>query len=267
MISAGRGVGHGIAHPCGDAGDDLPVRLCLAGRRNGLSDPLDPSFRVGEGAVLFRKAGGGEDHVGQLRRFRQEDVLDDEKIEVLQGRLDMGEIGIGQHGVFTHDIEGLDLSLVGGVHDFHDGFPRFGRERRIPGLFEFRPRLVVGDRLVGGEDVGQRPHVAGALDVVLSAQRIDAAALDADLAAEHGQVGAGLDVVRAGDVLRHPHGVEDGGLVCLGIQAGGRLQILRGNAGDLLDVLGRVFLDGLLQGLEAFRPVFHIFLGVRSLRR
>ena len=157
--------------------------------------------------------------------------------------------------------------LWAAVHHLHDGFPRFGRECRIPGLFEFCPRLVVGHRLIGGEDIGQRPHVAGALDVVLSPERIDAAALDADLPAEHGEVGAGLDVVRPGDVLGHPHGVEDGGLVRLRIETGGLLQVFRGDAGDLFHLLGRVFLDRLLQGLETLRPVFHIFLGDRSLRR
>ena len=85
----------------------------------------------------------------------------------------------------------------------------------------------VGDRLIAGEDVGQAAHVAGALDVVLAAERVDAAAFNADVAAEHGQVGQGLDVVGAHGVLGDAHAVDDGGGLGLAVQAGRRRSIGR----------------------------------------
>ena len=68
---------------------------------------------------------------------------------------------------------------------------------------------VVRHLLVAGENVRQTAHVAGALHVVLAAQRVHAGARHADVAAEHGQVGERLDVVGAGGVLGDPHAIED----------------------------------------------------------
>ncbi len=104
------------------------------------------------------------------------------------------------------------------------------------------------------------------MHIVLAPQRIDAAALDAHIAAEHRQVRAGFHVVRSGNVLRHAHGVKNGGAVGPRVHPGGPAEVSRGNARDRFDVFGRVFRDDLLQGVESIRPVFHIFPGVKFLR-
>ena len=51
------------------------------------------------------------------------------------------------------------------------------------------------DVLETGQSVGNRPHVAAALHVVLAAQRIEAAAVAADMAGQQGQIDQGDDVV------------------------------------------------------------------------
>ena len=67
----------------------------------------------------------------------------------------------------------------------------------------------VGHLLVAAEDVGERPHVAPPLHVVLPPQGIHAGAGAPQIAGQHGQGGAAADVVDAVAVLGDPHGVDD----------------------------------------------------------
>ena len=82
---------------------------------------------------------------------------------------------------------------------------------RTPQAASNRARTCgVGDALVAGQQVGQRAHVRGALDVVLPAQRNDAAAAGgADGAREDGQVGQRADAVGAVGVLGDAEAVDD----------------------------------------------------------
>ena len=64
-------------------------------------------------------------------------------------------------------------------------------------------------RVVGGN----RTDIAGALDIVLAAHRIDAGALAADIAGHQRQVAQALHVVDAADVLGNAEGVVDRALV------------------------------------------------------
>ncbi len=99
-------------------------------------------------------------------------------------------LGVGQ--VLAEDVEGLDLAVEQAVHHLGDHQAGLvGQVVDAPGRFELGPRWP--DRSPSGsrEDIGQRPHVAGALHVVLSAQRVDAAAFEAHVAQEHLEIGAG----------------------------------------------------------------------------
>ena len=69
--------------------------------------------------------------------------------------------------------------------------------------------VVVGHVPVAGELVRERPHVAGALHVVLPAQRVHADALAADVAGDHGQVGHAHHHRRALAVLGDAEAVVD----------------------------------------------------------
>ena len=70
-------------------------------------------------------------------------------------------------------------------------------------------RRVVGDMAVAGELVRERAHVAGALHVVLAAQRVHADAVAADVAGGHGEVGHAHDHGRALAVLGDAEAVVD----------------------------------------------------------
>jgi hypothetical protein len=91
---------------------------------------------------------------------------------------------------------------------------------------------------VGGQLVRERAHIAGALHVVLAAQRVDAHALAPDVAGGHGQVGDGHHRGRALAVLGHAQAVVDSGIAAGGVKAGGSPQLLRRHAGFALQRLG-----------------------------
>ena len=108
---------HGVAHAGGEVGDDLPVGPGLARWLDGLADSLDAALGVGEGAVLLGETGPRQDEVGQGGRLGQEDVLDQEEVEALQGPADVADVRVGDHGVLAHDVEGPDLSAFGRLED------------------------------------------------------------------------------------------------------------------------------------------------------
>ena len=83
-------------------------------------------------------------------------------------------------------------------------------------------------------------HVAGALHVVLAAQRIHADAVAADIAGGHGEVGHAHHHRRTLAVLGDAEAVVDGGIRRSGIEAGGGAEFGGRHAGELLGGLGRI---------------------------
>ena len=73
--------------------------------------------------------------------------------------------------------------------------PRFGGTDDAPFGVELGAQRVVLDVLEPWQAVGERAHVAAALDVVLAAQRVDAAAVPPDMAGEQHKRDQGKDVV------------------------------------------------------------------------
>ncbi len=59
-----------------------------------------------------------------------------------------------------------------------------GRDLTAPGLFELPAQIIVFHVLKSGQTIGNRTHVSAALNVILSAKGIDAAAIAADMASE-----------------------------------------------------------------------------------
>ena len=97
-----------------------------------------------------------------------------------------------------------------GVEHLRDPQPALGPESRRPRQRRTGRDLGVGDLLVAGQDVGQRAHVGGALDVVLAAQRVDAAAVGrADAAGQDGEVAQRPHAVGAVGVLGDAEAVDD----------------------------------------------------------
>ena len=93
-------------------------------------------------------------------------------------------------------------------------------------------------------------HVAGALHIVLSTERIDTHAVAADVAGGHGEVRHAHDHGGALAVLGDAEAVVDGAIAARGIEPGRGADFGSGNAGHGFERFGRValFLD---EGLPA----------------
>ena len=81
-------------------------------------------------------------------------------------------------------VERLELAALHRVEHPRQVPAALRRDGHAPGLVELRPERVVLDVLEARQPVGQGAHVAAALDVVLAAQRVEAAAVPADVAGQ-----------------------------------------------------------------------------------
>ena len=104
--------------------------LRVAGRLDRLAPELHHAIGVGDGADLLGPRGGGQHDIGEIRRFREEDVLHDQVIERGERFARVIDIRIGHRGVFAHDVHAANLVLLRGVHDLDDGESRIRIERR-----------------------------------------------------------------------------------------------------------------------------------------
>ena len=103
------------------------------------------------------------------------------------------------------------------------------------------------------QPIRQGAHVAAALDVVLATERVDAAAVPADVAGQQDEVDQGEDVVDRVVVLGDAERPADHRLRRRRERVGQLADRVGGDAGLALGVLERVALDLGLVGLEAAR--------------
>ena len=90
-------------------------------------------------------------------------------IEVGEACAGMADVRVRHRRVLTHDVETLDIAVIGFVGDLDHGQTTFRIEFRAPEFFEFLLGFGIVDRLVVGVDDGDKARVRGALDVVLPA--------------------------------------------------------------------------------------------------
>ena len=107
---------------------------------------------------------------------------------------------------------------------------------------------------VSGEFVRERSHVAGALHVVLAAQRIHADAVLADVAGGHGEIGHAHHHRRSLAVLGDAESVINGSVAAGGVEASGGAQIGGRNPANGLGRFGRIALFG-----DEFAPLLESF--------
>ncbi|MNP17090.1 hypothetical protein D3C76_1095120 [compost metagenome] len=127
--------------------------------------------------------------MGELGGFVEENVLHHDTFHGRQRRGDVLGIGVALGDVFALAIQALEAAGQGRLEHVGNAQARVGLQGDVPGLFELRSYHLVGDVPVAGQLMGEGTHVAGALDVVLPAQRVHAHAFTADVAGGHGQVG------------------------------------------------------------------------------
>ena len=210
-----------------------------------LAAALHATVGVGVRALLLHVRAGGKDHVGELGRLGEEDVLHDEELERRKRLADLVDVGVRQEGVLAHHVHPADPAVEHRVHDLGDGQAPLRIQVAVPHRLEALARLGGIDRLVVGIEHRDQPRVGGALHVVLAAQRVKAGAGVADLAGDRAQGDQAAGVVGARRVLRDAHPpVHDR---ALGLAPEPRDLSDRGgvDATDLGDALGRIVLDQL----------------------
>ena len=123
-------------------------------------------------------------------------------------------------------------------------------------LVEFRSQLVVFDVLETGQPIGQRSHVAAALDVVLAAERVDAAPVATDMAGQQHEIDEGEDVVDGVMVLGDAESPADHRPWCRREGVGELADRVGGDAGLALGIVQGVALDlGLISVVAVGRPL------------
>src|SRR5512135_399473 len=100
----------------------------------------------------------------------------------------MGKLRIGDEGIFSHNIQCLDPAFMDRVGCFYKRQPWFVRQGNAPGFFELLLVLLDMHLLVSWIHVGKPAHIACALNIVLTPQRIDAAAGFTYLATQESEV-------------------------------------------------------------------------------
>src|SRR5262249_40093846 len=101
-----------------------------------------------------------------------------------------------------------------------------------------RPYARIGHVSITAELVREGAHVAGALHVVLAAQRVDAHALTTHVAGRHGEVRDRHDRSAALAVLGDAQTVVDGAVTAGRIEARGTAHLVGRNASDTFHRLG-----------------------------
>ncbi len=164
--------------------------------------------------VFSGQADGRQHHVGQPGGLGHEDVLHHQVLQAGQRVARVVQVRVAHGRVLAHDVHAADLVRVAVgrqrlVHDLDDGVAGLLVQRHAPEVLEPAVRLRVVHALVVGEHHRDQAGVAGALHVVLAAQRMQAAAGLADLAGDGGQRDQAARVVGAVHVLAHAHAPQD----------------------------------------------------------
>ncbi len=134
--------------------------------------------------------------------FVEQDVLDDEEVEAGEQLARVLDVGLGLRRVLADHVERAQLAALHALEHLRQ-VPAVARDDlAAPGGLEAGARLGVAlDVLEARQLVRDRAHVAAALHVVLAAQRVEARAPAADVAAEQGEVDQREHVVDADVVL------------------------------------------------------------------
>ena len=243
---------HRIAHPGGDFADDLPVGFQVPLRLHGFKEALEAAVRCGIHAFVLAPRCGRQDDVGRGGGFGHENVLDDNQFQIVERFADRREFGIGLQRILTHDVRCPHFTVRRAMRQLADAIAGMFRQAvDAPGFGELLAVLREFDVLVARIGIRQRAHIAGPLDVVLAAYRVDADARLAEVAGEDRQAGQRPDRLHALIELGDTHAPQDGGGFGAGVHPGAGADLLGANPGDRFHRLRRIAFNDFAILLEA----------------
>ena len=193
--------------------------------------------------------------MGVIRRLDEEEVLHDDEVHGREARRHMLGVGVGLENVLALHVETLEGAVDRRVEHVRDAQAGLGIELDPPFLLEGLARGLVRDVLIARQLMREGAHVAGALHIVLTAQRVHADAAPAEIAGRHREIGDAHDRRRALAVLGDAEAVVDRAVAARGVETRRGAQLRRRNAGVFLGRLGTVALLG-----DEGRPVLILVL-------
>ena len=150
-------------------------------------------------------------------------------------------VGIGLGDILALHIDALEAPRHGLVEHVGNAHAGLVIQRHAPEGFEQLARGLVRHMAIAGELVRKGAHVAGALHIILPAQRIHANALAAKIARRHRQIGHAHDHGGALAVFGDAKPVIDGAIAPGCEEPRGGAHIGGFHAGDRFNRFGRIF--------------------------
>src|ERR1051326_1966897 len=127
--------------------------------------------------------------------LRQEHILHHQKLEILKKASGMILIGFRLQWILSDHIERAEISPFHGLKHLRQVPASFRRNLTIPFFLKRFTEYRILNVLKTRQAIRQRTHIASALDVVLSSERIKAAAILTDVSREQREIDQCEDVV------------------------------------------------------------------------
>ena len=127
--------------------------------------------------------------MGVVGGFVQKQVVHDDAFHRGESGGHMRGVGVRLQDVFTLTIERLEHSIDRPVEHVGDAQARLRIDGDAPIRFEKRARGRIADMAIAGQFVWKAAHVTGALNIVLTAQRVHPNAAPPDISRRHGKIG------------------------------------------------------------------------------
>ena len=183
------------AETIGDILCDLPIRPAAGKRLEDLIQPLDAPLGARERAFLFQAWAGRQDHIGETAGHAEENVLHHEEIELGERRPNMIGVGIHNGHLLANQVQRFQFALMDRVNHFVIIKTLGGRHLYLPRRLESRANVRIVHGLIAGQIVGHRATVAGALHVIVSAQRIRTSSSPHVVSSDEQEIGDGCRCV------------------------------------------------------------------------
>src|SRR5581483_12138752 len=158
----------------------------------------------------------GQDHVGVAGRFRQKEVNDTQKLDLLERLTGEVRVGQGDQRIEADRKQPLDLAAVNGFHDLDGSVTGLGDLIGMdsPHLRYVPPRLGVLERTLAGKLIAFLSVLAAALAVTLPRDHGASGALAADIAGGKAEVDQSLAVLNSLGMVLDASGVHGDGAIC-----------------------------------------------------
>ena len=116
-----RRCGAELQHPFRELDDDPRIGFGFSKRLDGFTHTLNAPFSIGKRALLFSKARSWEDHVSELPCLGEKEVLQYDKLGLLERVANVIQVRVTDHRVLTDDVKATHLPRFSRIKHLGDG--------------------------------------------------------------------------------------------------------------------------------------------------